>query len=960
MKIRITKKPLPKHQGWNSQVKPSFNYQQGLDKITGKFGVPAPQMKYTPMGAPSYDQYYPKINTGGFPSMDQDEDITDDFYKQNPQEKAPKVSFLQEAVNAGVGPSRELDDADKLYQNSPEAQKEYDNSLLDYHLSNPWNRDAKKYTKWYDKKYDQEGNFVSKLGNLSNNVNMALQPVFEISALLNHRANQRKDAAYRRSLREQNLFATPMMPDGTERGDYTVNEGMFRPDQMQPVNKGMYTNKYYGSRMIGEEGGTLDPYNNDAMKIRIIGRNMEYGGQMGYGLDLARRKVYTDMPDSPEQHVSSSITEDPNPDSPYVLEAEGDETISRPDGSFATFQGKSHAEGGIKTTAEQTPAGSYIFSKVLKEKRPEVLQALGVNPKKYGRKGVSYADLTKPYNTNRYIATINNKDADPLSKKTAEMMVDKYRDKHALVALAQESLKGFPEGIPDISQSVMPQMKFGGALPQFQGTKRSQVPPPAKTKEQEIFDEAMLQRLREIQAKKEAGAAIVSPRMKAGDNRVPAMQSRQRIGVYGDVTPEQVDEFMARQSWYLKDRPNWDPRKKADVDDFQRKYNERFRERFGKDYFDGSTRVKAIDGLFGEYTYNAPGLEDTPVPQQQVVAQKWICVPGQGPQAISPDHPANSDPYASGVYNSEAEALVDCPYPEKKEQKVEEKPEPWNPNQVKKTRTEEPPFGYMYPDMRRMRTARMFAPEMILPYYADIQSTIPQPAFEDWRAKAAARQAMYNTAARTMAQSGPTQGLAANLSFMAGQQGDPLIQDIAQTEARNIGIANPFAMAQAEVLNKENQYNTMNKDRRYAGWATARQQYKNAMRNYVRDIDTADIAGWKNRSQLHMVNMTNPYYFMDPYTGGTQFRGGMGIDKLANNWTSGDNQDNLNGYKSFYDKAVSAGMDDAEAKKYAFGMITGAGRSRTNPFAAMQQQSANYAGFTSPSPYRRSSSDDDE
>lgn len=950
MKIRITKKGLPKHQGWNSQVKPTFNYQQGMDKITGKFNVPAPKMNYTPMGAPSYNQFYPTIGTGGFPSMDQDEEITSQFYEQNPQEKAPKMTLGQEAMNAGIGPTPRMDDVDKMYQNDLEAQKEYDDSLLDYHLSNPWNRDAKKYTKWYDKKYDQEGNFVSKLGNLSNNVNMALQPIFEISALLNHRNNKRKDAQYRRSLREQNLFATPMMPDGSERGDYTVNEGMFRPDQMQPVNKGMYTNKYYGSRMIGEEGGTLDPYNNDTMKIRIIGRNMEYGGQMGYGLDLARRKVYTDMPDSPEEHVNSSITEDPNPDSPYVLEAEGDETISRPDGSFATFRGKSHAEGGVKTTAEQTPAGSYIFSKVLKEKRPEVLQALGVNPKKYGRKGVSYADLTKPYNTNKFIATINNKDADPLSKKTAEMMVDKYRDKHALVALAQESLKGFPEGIPDISQSVLPQAMYGGKIPQYQ--KRGAV------KEIDIYDPNFVQRQREAQ--KKGSGIVVSPRMKAGDNRVPVVQGRQRIGVYGDVTPEQVDEFVARHEWYLKDRPNWDPRNKADVEDFQREYNKRYKEEFGQDYFDGSNRVRAVDGKFGEYTYNAPGIQKAPAPQpqDQKVQELYMCVPGQGVVSISPDHPANAmGSYGQGVYTNYDEAVANCP--EAQKDKPEEKQENWSPNQVKKTRVEEPPFGYMYPDLRRMRTARMFAPEMILPYYADIQSTIPQPAFEDWRAKAAARQAMYNTAARTMAQSGPTQGLAANLSFMAGQQGDPLIQDIAQTEARNIGIANPFAMAQAEVLNKENQYNTMNKDRRYAGWATARQQYKNAMRNYVRDIDTADIAGWKNRSQLHMVNMTNPYFFMNPYTGGTQFRGGMGIDKLANNWMSGGEGSGLAAYNNYYNEALKSNLTENQARDYAYKRSTGFGMSRSaNPFAAMQQQSANYAGFTGPSPYQVSNDDE--
>jgi hypothetical protein len=952
MKIRIIRKGISKAQVGQtvpSSLKP-FDFQSGMNKIMGTFQprTPGSYMNYTPKGLSQ------PLSFTSFTTPNDEDEITAMFNAENPVEPQPQMTPGQAALNAGIGPTMQMDDVDRQYQSSKKSQRQYDNSLMRYHMQNPDNPDSANYIDWYNKKYPPTAGqrFLNGVSNVSNWTNMGLNAAFTAFNAIQEPLNKMKQKRYQRSMREQNLFATPTMPLGDERGDYTVNEGLFRPDQMQPVNKGMFTNKYYGSRMIGEDGGTLNYNDNpEAMKIRITGRNMEYGGQMGFGLDLNRRRVHVDMPDDPTENLSSSISEDPNPDQPYVLEAEKDETIKRPDGSFATFQGNYHSNGGVKTTAEQTPEGSYIYSRVLKEKRPEVLQAMGVTSKKAYKKGVSFADLTKPFNTNKYVAILNDRNADPYHKNSAQMMKDKFDDKHALAALAQESLKGFPDGIPGISEGILGKAKYGGFLDHYQvkGTVKGQ---------QDVFDNDMRRVILERQ--RQGNKSVASPRMVSGDNVLPNIQSRQRIGIYGDIKPEEIDEFVARHNWYFKDKPSWDPRKESDVRDFQNQYNTKFRDKYGYDYFNDKRRVSKIDGKFGEYTYNALNLTDPVAPTPPAPTEpgeRYMCTPN-GVVSVSPDNPMANLPggFGGAIYNSYEEALANCTGA-RQEQPVEEKEEV-QPGKATKTNVKEPPFGYMYPDIRRMYTARRYAPEMILPFYSDIKATIPQPAFEDWRAKAAARQAMYNTSARTLGSYGPTQGMAANLSFMAGQQADPLIQDIAQTEARNIGIANPFSMAQAEVLNKENEYNTLNKDKRYIGWATARQQYLNALRNRARDIDAADISGWKNRSKLHMINTTNPYYYMDPTSGRNIFKGGLGIDKIANNWMT-NQEGSGNTYKDAYDRAIKMLMPEADARKYAYAATTG-GSSRSNPFVALQQQAQYYSPLTAASAYGYNAATDED
>lgn len=223
----------------------------------------------------------------------------------------------------------------------------------------------------------------------------------------------------------------------------------------------------------------------DSMKIRITtAPSMKYGGQSGYALDLGQKKVYTDMNNDPYESVTKTLTEDENPDSPYILEAEGGETVIRPDGTHFNISGDSHINGGVKLTGEQVPQGSFIYSdtKKLSIKDPEMLKYFG---KSYKKGGFTPAELAKQYDLNKFKAISENPFSDSIDLKTAELMTNNINKKLGTLALLQEAKKGLPNGIPQVAASVLPEAAYGGFLQKYQ-TKGEVKEGPLKVKKAEF------------------------------------------------------------------------------------------------------------------------------------------------------------------------------------------------------------------------------------------------------------------------------------------------------------------------------------------------------------------------------------------------------------------------------------------------------------------------------------------
>jgi hypothetical protein len=161
------------------------------------------------------------------------------------------------------------------------------------------------------------------------------------------------------------------------------------------------------------------------------------------------------------------------------LEAEKDEEVVIPNykGMSTKFRvgGKRHSEGG---TPLNLPDDSFVFSdtKAMKLNDPELLKQFG-KPAKKG--GYTPAELAKPYDINKYRKVLDDPMSDAIQKKTAEEMIANYNVLLGKLALAQEAKKGFPQGVPFISEpylmmnnltaeDILPMDSFAGDMMQQQ------------------------------------------------------------------------------------------------------------------------------------------------------------------------------------------------------------------------------------------------------------------------------------------------------------------------------------------------------------------------------------------------------------------------------------------------------------------------------------------------------------
>lgn len=137
------------------------------------------------------------------------------------------------------------------------------------------------------------------------------------------------------------------------------------------------------------------------------------------------------------------------------LEAEAGEEVLIPNltGASAKFGvgGKRHFEGG---TPLNLPDDSFVYSdtKAMKIKDPKILEVFGKAPKKGG---YTPAQLAKPYDINKYRKVLDDPMSDGIQIKTAEEMIANYNVLLGKLALAQESKKGFPQGVPFVSEPYM-------------------------------------------------------------------------------------------------------------------------------------------------------------------------------------------------------------------------------------------------------------------------------------------------------------------------------------------------------------------------------------------------------------------------------------------------------------------------------------------------------------------------
>ena len=156
----------------------------------------------------------------------------------------------------------------------------------------------------------------------------------------------------------------------------------------------------------------------------------------------------------PKLRESRYITADPREES--NVEAEGGEIVygdingdNFPEAQI--IKGPRHAQGGVPLNL---PEDTFIYSdtRTMRIKDCEILQMFG---KACGKKSYTPAELAKQYDINKYRVILEDPNSDAIDRKTAEIMIKKYVIKLGCLALKQESMKGFPQGIPAVAIPCM-------------------------------------------------------------------------------------------------------------------------------------------------------------------------------------------------------------------------------------------------------------------------------------------------------------------------------------------------------------------------------------------------------------------------------------------------------------------------------------------------------------------------
>ena len=221
-------------------------------------------------------------------------------------------------------------------------------------------------------------------------------------------------------------------------------------------------------------------------KVRLIKASL--------GRELKNQVPYVDNTASPnfdEGDIGSDKPIDVNsslsavPRKEANLEAEKGETAVTDlnnDGlpEFYKINGKPHSKGG---TPLNLPENSFIYSKdkKLHVKDPGLLKQFGKKVNK-SKKKYTPAEISMQYDINNYRKILADPNSDSLQISTAELMIKNYMDKLGALALVQESIKGFENGIPKIAEPYLEKIGV---------TSDDIVPPPPPPPEQAMPPQGM-------------------------------------------------------------------------------------------------------------------------------------------------------------------------------------------------------------------------------------------------------------------------------------------------------------------------------------------------------------------------------------------------------------------------------------------------------------------------------------
>jgi hypothetical protein len=666
-----------------------------------------------------------------------------------------------------------------------------------------------------------------------------------------------------------------------------------------------------------------------------------------------------------EKAVDVKKTLQPEPREKSNVEVEKGEVVAgdlNGDGMIETYiaGGKRHSQGG---TPLNLPDDTFIFSdtKSMKIKNPDILKKFGKTSGSY-----TPASLAKQYDINKYRKILQDPESDAVDRKTAELMIRNYTMKLGALSVAQEGKKGFPQGVPLIAQPFMEANKITEEQvkptykPKFASQEPETTEEAAEPQEEVGLDESMPTEMPNGEQiamspemmgeapmaaygmnmggysfpyapEYEEGGLVkaqegtsVKPPYKMNEAYTPTgvvrlNTFRKKYGLpqlKGSVTkadiqkaagelqakiaesnPDLLVDYMTTKSHQpnrelLKIIPAGYPKTTAGVK---------------KALADGKLSVDKIRTAYkdNEWWYRALDTQVKELSKEEY--EKKMKDPAaikQGDILFFNEDPANPEMYTQYVMKEAAKAddKIDVP-------KTTDEDD---------TDVDETDYDYDYSQPPMETKAQWTTPDVVnfagaLGDRASLRKQYPwspmvdfeesRPRYLDVTRPAAALAEQANIAQQNLAQfTGSPQLSSARTMGMQGQLAKNVVDLMSNYNNQNVQIANQFSQANSNIRNQERLKNQEIATRLYDQTNMMNQQYDNSKRAANANVRQAFATGWKNASDLSMVNSMSEQYDIDPVTGNVIFQGGKDFTPERSQTFN----DMLNGY-------IEAGFDPKDA-----------------------------------------------
>ena len=665
----------------------------------------------------------------------------------------------------------------------------------------------------------------------------------------------------------------------------------------------------------------------------------------------------------PDAKVKRTISRVPRKEA--NLEAEGGETVvGNLDGSmmpsFKTIVGPRHSSGGVPLNL---PDDSFIFSdtKSMMITDPVILKMFNKKPKKGG---YTPAELSKKFDINKYRELLQNPDADKIDVKTAELMIKNSVLKLGALALAQESKKAFPQGIPEIAK---PYMEANGIaeedlIPQEPQPQQQNPEMQNQEMEQEMPMEmpngepiAMPQE-EMLQPGMDQPAPMAAYGMSMGGYDIPDYMAYGGLIKAQDGVEQQRFENIARTKgnidyntptqtkqsqfqganyntvWKPKVETAFGDRKKAeelvkrleayagqDADDVKDKLR-------GKSMDEKISIAKrlATDNKVGPYHYVISDL-------LTVKEEKVPDTPKKGPCQCEDATKTGYEAKVNGVCPCTAkESPCECTDPDTGETYDPGEDANGNCNECSKEYPGETPEKenakwWLQDNINTMGAASDLASiKKYMPWEARTDLEEPRPTFLDPTRELAAQSEQANIASQASASFAGAQGLGARNAATQGNAAAQAANTLGNINNQNVNIANQFEANQIGVRNQENMLNQQMAGRLYDKNVIANQQFDNAKRQGRKALRDSYTTAITNRAKTDAMNQMYPNYQVDPESGG--FVDYTPTDKTLDKTKEEDIFEYRNKLKAakWSEKEIIAAMERKFGKKFG-GAIYGNG-----------------------------------